>query len=335
MKSFALTVCLLFELLILGHSTFAEDRITYRPGGTSKPITLIGEIIDYDGRDLTLRSSSGTPQYIASDDVVEVKTHYDAVHKEGIAAFREAKFDLAKSKLITAYDREPREWVDREIASWIVRVSLLQNDFRTAFRYFSAIIKSDPYTRHWGIAPLIWSPVNITDEIRKPLRASLISSRPEERFLAASILLFDGVSGRLAERELNELASDPNPRISRLARAQLWRVSLANQEITENILRGWREQIEQLPESMRPGPQYLLGRGYLAVGELRSAAAEFLKLTIIYTNNDSLTARATLEAAEAIEKTGLTSEADILYRELEVRFPTTNEAKLARDKFVP
>lgn len=333
MRSKKLTVGFVFWLSMSGASLLAEDRITYRPGGTSKPITLIGEIIDYNGRDLTLRSSSGQPQIIAADDIVEVKTHYDKVHQEGIEAFHQAKFDLAKSKLIAAYDREPREWVDREIASWIVRVSMLQSDFRTAFRYFSAIIKSDPYTRHWGVAPLVWSPVNITNEIRKPLRASLISSRAEERFLAASVLLFDSVSGRLAERELNELASDPNPRISRLARAQLWRVSLAKQEVTENILRSWREQIDQLPESMRPGPQYLLGRGYLSLGEMRLAAAEFLKLTIIYTNHDSLTARATLEAAEAIEKTGLTSEADILYRELEVRFPTTNEAKLAREKF--
>ncbi|MDA7503793.1 hypothetical protein N8553_02285 [bacterium] len=310
----------------------AEDRVSYRLNGASKPITLIGEIIDYDGRDLTLRSLSGNPQYIAADDVVEVKTHYDDAHREGIEAFQAAKYDEAITKLISAYDREPREWVDREIASWIVRTSLLRNDFRTAFRYFNAIIKSDPYTRHWGVAPLVWSPVNITDDIRKPLRASLLSARADERFLAASILLFDGTSGRLAERELGVLASDPNPRISRLARTQLWRVALANQEVTENILQGWREQIEQLPESMRPGPQYLLGRGYLLIGEQRIAAAEFLKLTIIYTNHEALTARATLEAAEAIEKTGLTQEANILYRELVIRFPTTSEAKIAREK---
>lgn len=331
-RSLPVQYLILLHLLLFTCPINSEDRVTYRLRGTSKPITLIGEIIDYDGRDLTLHSLSGVPQYIPAEDVVGVKTHYDPAHQAGLDLFREAKYEEALQKFLNAYDREPREWVDREIASWIVRVSLLRDDFRTAFRYFNEIVKSDPYSRHWGIAPLIWSPASISEEIRRSLRPSLVSSRTTERFMAASVLLFDPISGQLAERELNELASDPNPRISQLARSQLWRVAIANNELTKNIVNNWREEVERMPVSLRSGPQYLLGRGYLLLGEPRLAAAELLKLTMIYTNHDALAARATLEAAEAIERTGLTNEANLLYRELIMRYPTTSAAKTARQK---
>lgn len=317
---------------VLSQSLIGEDRVTYRPSGSSRPITVVGDIIDYTGRDLTLHAVGGSPQLIDADEITAVKTHYDPVHMAALEEYQAGRLTGALAKFIAASEREPREWVDREIAAWIVRCSLVLENQETALRYFREIIKSDPDTRHWGLAPLIWSPVIISEGLRGSLRSLLVSSRAGDRFLAASILLFDGTSGTLAERELNDLASDPNPRISRLARAQLWRIALANSEVTENILQSWREQIADLPESLRPGPQYLLARGYLHLGEPRLAAAEFLKLSILYTSHDALTARATLEAAEAIERTGLTQEANLLYRELLMRFSASPEAKIARDK---
>ncbi len=315
-----------------GTAGVAEDRVTYRPSGSLRPITMVGDIIDSTGRELQMMTLNGNPQRISADDIITIKTHYDPSHLAGIEAYTAGRLEDAASYFITAYDREPREWVDREIAAWLVRCRLQQGDLASAIASFRSIINTDPYSRHWGIAPLIWSPMSISESVRKSVRSMLVSSRNGERLLAASILLFDGVSGKLAERELNDLASDPNPRISKLARAQLWRVAIAKSQVTENILQGWRDQIELLPEPLRPGPQYLLGRGYAHLGEPRLAAAEFLKLTIIYTNHEALTSRATLEAAQAIERTGLTHEADLLYRELLIRFPTTSESTIAREK---
>lgn len=324
-------ICVLLAMAFLSMAA-AEDRVTFRPAGASRPITVVGDIIDYTGRNLTMRALGGIPQSIPAEDVIAVKTHYDAVHREGIEAYNAGQIEKAFSKFLTAYDREPREWVDREIAAWIVRCSLSQGDSISALQYFRTLAKSDPYTRHWGVAPLVWAPVSISETLRKTARPMLVSSYSSERLLAASLLLFDGTSGTIAKRELNDLASDPNPRISRLARAQLWRVAIAENRVTKNILHDWREQIDRLPEALRPGPQYMLGRGYAHLGEQRLAAAEFLKLTILYTSNDALTARATLEAAEAIERTGLTQEANLLYRELLVRFPMSRESKIAREK---
>lgn len=319
-------------LPLLAVTALGEDRVTFQPVGTSSPITMIGTIMDYTGRDLLLRALDGNPQYIPSEEIVEVNTHYNQAFRDGITDYEQHQIDTALQKFIAAYDQEPRAWVDREIASWIVRLSLATGDESTAFRYFREIIKTDPQSRHWGIAPLIWSPRKLNSELLKSFRPLLISQRPGDRLLATSVLLFDEVSGTLAERELGILASDPNPCISRLARAQLWRASLAKNEITDNILENWREQIDQMPSTLRPGPQYLLGRGFSRLGEPRLAAAEFLKLTILYGSQDSLTARATLEAAESVERTGLTQEANLLYREMMVRFPWSPEVNIAQKR---
>lgn len=321
------TLCVLLATCVR-----AEDRVTYHPSGSSRPITMVGDIFEYTGEVLRMKALGGTTQVIPAEDIVAVKTHYDVAHREGLDAYEAGRIEEALSKFLTAYDREPREWVDREIASWLVRCSLRNDDQLSALRFFRELVKSDPTTRHWGIAPLVWSPVSLTNELRETARPLLASQHAAERLLAASILLFDTDFGRRAERELNDLASDPNPRLSRLARAQLWRIALARNEVTENILQNWRDQINGLPVPLRPGPQYLLGRGYAHLGEQRLAAAEFLKLTIVYANHDALTARATLEAAEAIERTGLTQEANVLYRELLQRFPNSTESTVAREK---
>lgn len=311
----------------------AEDRVTYRlGGGQSRPITVVGEIRDYDGEQLLMMTISGAPQVVPAEDIVSVQTHYDTAHRQALAAYQQGRIDEAASKFITAFDREPRDWVDREIAAWIVRCRLLLDDRAGAIQFFREVIRNDPVSRHWGIAPLVWSPAPLDDDTTRLARSLLVSSRRGEQLMGASILLFDPISGTIAERTLSDLAGSTNPRISRLARAQLWRLSIVRQEVTHNIVSDWLDQVQSLPASLRPGPQYLIGRAQLALGEPRLAAAEFLKLTILYPQHDALTARATFEAAEAIERTGLTQEADLLYREILVRFPVSHASNLARQR---
>lgn len=325
--------CYILMLISIGSSTLsAQDRVRYYYADSSRPIIETGTIQNYLGEQLILETPNGNAKVIAADAIVEIETHYETHHRDGITDYEAGRYIEALSKFLTAYDREPRAWVKREIAAWIVRCSLRQGDRLTALHYFREITLTDPLTRHWGIAPLVWSPAEIPEQQRKAVRPLLVSSRSDERLLAASLLLFDPTSGTVAQRQLNELASDTNPRISRMARAQLWRVALMKNEVTPYILQSWREQIDQLPAALRPGPQYLLARGLAQSGELRMAAAEYLKLTILYTNHDALSARATLDAAEAIERTGLTREAEMLYRELLIRFPSSPETTIAREK---
>ena len=319
-------------IFVLGFGTIVEgeDRVSYRPEGATSVFTLVGEVLDYSGKELTIRPTEGIPQSIPVEDVVEVQTHYDPDHLAAIESFRTGHVNEAIPLLKAALKREPRRWVEREILAWLTRCSLRKNDPITALTYFREIVKSDPMTQHWGLAPIEWMPRQTASHLAQAAKPLLVETRASVRFLGASLLLFHPELGTTAKRELDSLARIPNRHISKLARAQLWRHSIAVNDVTINRLHVWQEEVNDLPIELRAGPQFLVARGYEQLGSLRLASAEYLKLTILYPENEPLVARATLEAAEALGKTGLTQEASVLYRELLTRFPQSDAARIAR-----
>ena len=307
----------------------AEDRVSYRPEGATSVFILVGEIVSSTGQELEIRPTGGVPVRIPITNVVEVQTHYDPDHLAGIELFRAGRIEEAIDALHAGLEREPRNWVDREILAWLVRCHLRQNDEIAALNDFRQIVLSDPYTRHWGLAPMEWLPRQVNHPLSQSAKSLLVDTRPGLRLLGASLLLFDPELSTTARREMDDLCKNLNSHIADLARAQMWRVALANREVTRDRLQRWHDQIDDLPAELRPGPQYLLAKGYQQLGFPRLAAAEYLKLTILYSDNEALTARATLEAADALQETGLTQGASVLYRELLTRFPESNAAKNA------
>lgn len=312
----------------------AQDRVTYLPDGAAAPFTLVGEVLDSTGEELRMRPSGGLPQSIPADSVVEIETHYDPSHLKGIEFFQNDQIQDAETAFREALKREPREWVDRELLSWLTRCYLREGQLTAALQTFRELVSSDPLTRHWGLAPLEWSSRQVSASLRQAAKPLVVESRATDRLLGSSLLLFDPIAGPAARAELNDLARNTNPRISRLARAQLWRLTVSNGDVTQNRLINWQNDIDALPAGLRAGPQYLLARGYVQIGLPRLAAAEYLKLTILYSEHEVLTASATLEAARLIGETGLTQEADLLYRELLARFPRSEAAKLAKNQML-
>ncbi|MGH7200829.1 MAG: hypothetical protein ACREJB_09510, partial [Planctomycetaceae bacterium] len=66
----------------------ASDRITLQPAGGTGRIALGGEIIDYTGRTITLRSSSdGEVHAFPAAEVVNVETPQTQHHIEGLLHF--------------------------------------------------------------------------------------------------------------------------------------------------------------------------------------------------------------------------------------------------------
>jgi tetratricopeptide (TPR) repeat protein len=308
----------------------AQDRVTFRPRDDAAPITMSGEILEYTGRKLTIRPRDGAPHAIDAGNVVEVKTYYDPAHLEGLSLLNRGKVEEAREKFTEALKRDKRDWVSREILSWLVRCAYREGDMLGAIAYFREIVKSDPLTRHWGVAPLVWAPQSIGERLRTEGRRLLTGDRASDRLLGASLLLLDPDHGEAAERQIRNLSSETNPRISGLARAQRWRLILASRDVSENILASWKGQIDYLPEQIRGGPQYLVARGYEIRGEDRRAAAEYLWIPLVYSDHDPLAARALLDAAEASRRSGLTHEAEVLYRELLSRYPWSTEATSVR-----
>lgn len=321
----------LFGSLQYSALALAQDRVTFTPPGASGPVTALGEVVDYTGRELVLQTLNG-PQHIASDSVVSIETPYDPAMQRAMAEFQQGQTSAALASFREALGREHRPWAQREIRSWLMKCALRQQDLSGALREFREIALADPQSRFWGIAPLIWSPMSISPAIRSEVQPWLKSPRESERMLAASILLLDPISGEAAEEVFQQLARDTNPILSAYSKAQQWRLTIGSRNVSEIVLTNWQSEIQRLRPELRSGPQYLLARGYEVRGELRRAAAEALWLPFVYPDNEPLAARALLDAAEALGRAGLSPESNSLKQELAVRYPWSREASIIRSE---
>ena len=304
----------------------ADDRVTLIPEGAVDPVVLIGTIEDYTGEVLILRRADQRvgDRYPASA-IQSVQTWRSAIHEQGISEFDSGENAPAEQSLLQALKEEPRDWVKREILSQLVRSAIRRGDWGTAGARFLQITDQDSTTPHWNVAPIHWAPQSMGDSQKSLARTWIKETESPQRLLAASWLLIDPVYGETAEKQLDDLARDSNRIVNTLARAQLWRLRLEVQK--------WQREARRMPRALRAGPQYLIGRGLLQRNEPRSAAAELLWLSTVYTDNEELSARAIVEAAGALEKSGQTEDALTLYNTAIQRFKWSswaNEAHAAR-----
>jgi tetratricopeptide (TPR) repeat protein len=153
-----------------------------------------------------------------------------------------------------------------------------------------------------------------------------------DRFLGAAWLLFDETNHEAAATALREYSRSTNTRISALATAQQWRIRLRESDPSDVELAGWRDHIEFIPREFRSGPQALLALGYQRVGQYEQAAAEWLWISTVYTEQDMLTARATLESGECLYRLGRMEEAMRLFTETAERFAWSPQAGIARQR---
>lgn len=325
-----LAVCVLSQA-VFAQAVFAQDRVTFTPPGSNGPVTEIGEILDYTGRELVLRTLNGT-QHLSSASVTQIETRYEPACQQGLVAFQAQQTEEALQLFRTALQAERRPWVQREIRSSLMKCSLRMGDFSGALREFREITRTDPETRFWGIAPLVWAPTAISATVRAELEPWLTSTDVSERMLAASSLLLDPVLGEAAEGALLQLSRGTNPVLSVYSRMQLWRLSIGSRNVSETMLDGWRSDIARLRPELRSGPQYLLARGYEVQGEFRQAAAEAMWLPMIYSDHELLAARALFDASDGLARSGLVLEADVLKQELLARYPWSREASAVRSQ---
>src|SRR4029077_13767987 len=85
----------------------------------------------------------------------------------------------------------------------------------------------------------------------------------------------------------------------------------------------WQRRIDELPEDLRAGPNYLLGRAYAARHDYELAAATLLWLPLVDDHDHRLAARACLEAGAALDRIGQHEEARTLYQEVRDSFGDT------------
>ncbi|MCA8999858.1 MAG: hypothetical protein KDA80_22880 [Planctomycetaceae bacterium] len=328
-----ITFLILFSILLVLRApspSFAEDRVTYVPEGASSAVTVLGNVDDYTGRRLTLRTKSGAVRFLPAESVQSIETIYDPLHLKGIEQFQSGDHKAAIESFRQAIPREPRDWVERELYSWILKCALREQDLTGAIEAFLRIVKNDPETRHWGLAPLIWVPQSVSEGLREAARPWLVSPHAPERLLGASLLLLEPVYGEPAERELDRLSRDTNIFITTYAKAQLWRLKLGARDVNDIVLANWKSQIDRMPRGLRGGPQYLLSRGFELNGDIRRAVAESLWIPFVYVENERVAARALSDSADLLRRSGMELESKRLFQELQLRYPWSSEARSTR-----
>ena len=112
-----------------------------------------------------------------------------------------------------------------------------------------------------------------------------------------------------------------------LASCQQWRQRLGNRaEINLTELKSWGQTLEKLPEDLRCGPHYLLGKAYASRKEFELAAVHYLWQPLVQPDDHFLAAKAMLDAAEALQAIGQLNGAFRLFEEVSERFPKTPAA---------
>jgi tetratricopeptide (TPR) repeat protein len=302
----------------------AQDKVILQRSSLSARVTVSGVVENYTGTEISIRTDNDEPpKTFPSADVVEIQTPQTDSHTRGLKLLAEGQVEQAVRELDVAVKKEPRTWVRREILAALVRCGMRRGDYAAAGSRFLAIVKSDPTTRHFRVIPLVWSPELISPDTRSEA-VSWLSGRVEAgRLIGASLLYDDREMRKEARSVLKELSSSTDDRVRVLAQMQARREEALAGTPGKMQTAQWRQRIDEMPEDLRAGPYFLLGRVYAAQHDYELAAATLLWLPLVDDHDFRLAARACLEAGTALDRIGQHAEARTLYREVTVRFADT------------
>jgi tetratricopeptide (TPR) repeat protein len=293
----------------------AQDTvITSTAADPAARIKKQGQIIDYTGTELTLKTSFGTTERIPAARVVEIQTTWSPSHQAGSAARAEGKLDEAIAAFREAKREEKRPWALRQVLAELSGTYLEAGQIESAVGEFLTIAASDSATIHFDTIPIAWraAPPDATLETRA---AQWLAAEKTQaaRLLGASWLLSTG-QRVAATAALEELAKSGDPRIAGLSAIQLWRTKLVTAKPDE--ISRWLVQLEKMPTEIQASGWYILGDLYSRQNQPEQAALAYLKVPLLYRQQRAMAADALLAAGKQLEKMGQTSQAAGLYREM-------------------
>jgi signal peptidase II len=324
--------CAVLCILATASGAMAQDKVVLQRSNMSSRLTIAGFVVDYTGTEVSIRTDAGEPaRTFPSAEVIEIQTAYTEAHTQGLKLLAEGQVDEAIREFGVALNKESRTWVRREILAIIVQAAQRRSDYVLAGSRFLALVKSDPTTRHFRTIPLVWAPETISRDALAEARIWIQGPVEAARLIGASLLFDDAESGVEARGVLKKLASSTDSRIRSLAQMQAWRAEVFGGNPGKLQTAQWQRRIDELPEDLRAGPTYLLGRAYAMRHDYELAAATLLWLPLIDDHDFRLAARACLEAAAALEKIGQRAEARTLLQEVTERFAGTPFADEAQE----
>jgi tetratricopeptide (TPR) repeat protein len=311
----------------------AQDAVVV--SSASDPAARIkksGQIIDYTGLELKLRTPLGTEDTIPAARVMEIQTRWSPAHMAGTAARIEGRLDDAIAAFRQAKREETRSWAVRQIMADLSGCYLEAGMIDAAGDEFLGIVSSDPATPHFNIVPVAWRGMALSPAIESRAAAWLAARR-------APIAVVLGASWLLATRRsevitaLGEIASSSDPRVAGLAAIQLWRNQLVSAKADDAFR--WQAQLEKMPPEIQAAGWYVLGDTLARQEQPQAAALAYLKAPLLFRQQRPLAAEALLAAGKQLEKMSQAGQAQTLYRELERDFRHLAAGKEARGRLEP
>lgn len=292
-----------------------------------QPTERQGKIIAYSGDGVQLKTSNGRELKVDRSRVLSFNTTWPDSYNEAEKLFQGQQFESALKKYQQAVRDEKRRWAKKLIFAKTIWCLRNMNRIADACDRFVAIVEDDPNTPHFATIPLAWTSAEPNEPIRQRCEKWIEHKTAAVRLIAASHLLPTKQRSD-ALTTLRQLAEDSPEPIQTLALAQIWRTRIVSVDASD--LEKWQERIQTLPAELRPGPYYVLGKGWAANQQWDAAAISFLRCAIPNDQDQSLTIESIWQAAVSLEKQGNKDEAMRLFRELTVRFPTATLTAMAR-----
>lgn len=307
--------------IVLTPFSGGADTVVMAPASPGAPAYEVeGEIVDFTGKALTMARPGGTPRAYPADRVLKVETKWNDKHASGRAAMRKRDFGPAIGFLTAAEREEQRVWVRRMIVAELVECYAARGDWERAGDLFIILAQSDPATSAFTFAPLAWFPTTAV----RPEKAREWLARtdsPAAVLLGASYLLTNAADSQAAAQALRGLAKGGDEQVAALAESQLWRLDIPR--VSVDGVERWEEGLEQIPESLRAGPYFVIGEALARLGEHDRAALAYLRVPVLHETNRQLAARALVSAAQAVSKAGQAEEARRLLNEVVADYADT------------
>lgn len=310
----------------------AEDTVTLLTGKDAKTRTSrTGEIVEYTGESLQLKSSSGRVENIPAARVVDIRSTWTLTHERGDSLRAEGKLEEAINAYKQALRDESRVWARRKIMAELVGCYAELGRFDSAGEEWLAIVKSDQLTMHYEVIPVAWHAILSDAALESRAAAWLNRKEPAPQLLGASWLL-TGAQRSAAITALEALITNKSmdPRIRSLAQIQLWRTKLVSAKLDE--VQRWQSAIEQMPAEIRASGYFVAGEALARLAKSEEASLAFLHIPLVHPQQRVMAADALIAAAKQLEDLMRTEQAVGLYREVLSGYSRTAAAEEAKTR---
>jgi tetratricopeptide (TPR) repeat protein len=308
----------------------AEDTVTILTGKDAKTRTnRTGEIVEYTGESLQLKSSSGRVETIPTPRIVDIRTKWTLTHERGDSLRAEGNLEEAISVYKQAKRDESRTWARRKIMAELVACYAELGRFDFAGDEWLAIVSSDPLTMHYEVIPVAWHFLPPNAALESRAAGWLNRKEPAAQVLGASWLL-TGPQRSAATMALEALLTNKavDPRIRSLAQIQLWRIRLVSAKLDE--VQRWQSAIEQMPSEIRASGYFVVGEALSRLEQPDGSALAYLRVPLVHHQQRVMAADALLAAATQHKKLGRDEQAVGLYREVLSGYSRTAAAEEAK-----